>query len=156
MDNTSKALEENGPELFVDSADQKKKVAKEPEANIEYMKMVSKETAHPMVLIIMPHPENPTRSSGNNFINQKASKEQIIDVPHIDFIFKDRRRKLEDCTQIWEILRLKYLKGKSHILEVSNVSCCASTARPTVVPCLSRAIHAKPSCQASNVPCFHF
>lgn len=34
MDNTSKALEENGPELFVDSADQKKKVAKEPEANI--------------------------------------------------------------------------------------------------------------------------
>lgn len=50
--------------------------------------LVSKETNHPMDLIIMLVSEKSTRSSENNYIIQKASKEKpIVEVPHIDYFF---------------------------------------------------------------------
>ena len=63
---------------------------KEEETSIEDLDIVSKQTEHPMNLIVRPFPENPIRSLDEKAINQEVAKEdQIIEVPHIDFILGD-------------------------------------------------------------------
>ena len=44
-----------------------------------------------------------------------SQEDQVVEVPHIDFIFRDRQWKLDDCTRIWQILRLQSLMGRAHI-----------------------------------------
>ena len=57
------------------------------------------EDCDPMDMIIISHSEKSTASSEKNYIIRKASKEEpIVEVPHIDFIFGNRRWKLENCT----------------------------------------------------------
>ena len=50
------------------------------------------------------HTERPISSSNEKAITKD---DQIIEVPHIDFIFRDRQLRLEDCEQM---IQIKYLK----------------------------------------------
>lgn len=62
-----------------------------------------------MDLIISPHPEQPIKSLEEQAIDREIAKEnQIIEVPHFDFIFGDRRLIFEDCEQMVQIQHLKH------------------------------------------------
>ena len=64
-------------------------------------------------MIVMPLPEPPI---GSLDIKSKASHEDLaVDVPHIDFIFKDRQWMLETCTPSWQILQLSPLLEKVRV-----------------------------------------
>ena len=65
MDDSLGELEDNGPELSVDSGDQKIQATKESKSNIEDLDMVSKENEHPMDLIVVPLLEKPIGSLEN-------------------------------------------------------------------------------------------
>ena len=61
----------------------------------------------------MSLPANPIGSLEIKSIISKVSQEdQVVDVPQIDFIFRDQQWKLNDCTQIWQILQLQSLMQK--------------------------------------------
>lgn len=51
--------------------------------------MVSKPIEHPMDLIVVPFPEKQNISLEEKYVVLEVSKEeQVIKVPHIDFIFE--------------------------------------------------------------------
>ena len=59
---------------------------------IKELSMVSKVFHHLIDLITSPLPEKPIKSLDEKAIDQEVAKEdQVIDIPHIDFIFKDRQ-----------------------------------------------------------------
>ena len=69
------------------------------EANIEDFDWVTNRSEHPLDLIKMPLQDNPIASSAIKSIVLVVSHEdQVVEVPHTDFIFKDQQWKLEDCT----------------------------------------------------------
>ena len=86
------------------------------QANIEDFDQVSKESEHPVDLIVPPLLEKSVGSlEFKSMVPVVSQEDQVVEVPHIDFIFKDCLWNLDDCTQIWQILRLQYLMGKAHI-----------------------------------------
>ena len=90
MDDTSKELEDKEFELSVDSSDQKMQAAKESDASIEDLDMVSKENEHQMDLIEVLLPDKTIGSSENKSILPNRSEEDpLVEVSHIDFIFGD-------------------------------------------------------------------
>ena len=80
-------FENKVPELpSLDSVDQQMPATKK----IEDLDMVSKKTEQPIDLIIMPLSEKQTISSEEAYIVTEVVKEdQVIEVPHIDFIIGD-------------------------------------------------------------------
>ena len=59
---------------------------------------------------------NPIESSEIKLIIKVVSQEdQVVEVPCTDFIFRERQWKLDDCTQILQILWVQSLTGQVHI-----------------------------------------
>ena len=62
---------------------------KDEDTSIEELEMVSKPIEHPMDLIVVPFPEKQNISLEEKYVVLEVSKEeQVIKVPHIDFIFE--------------------------------------------------------------------
>ena len=72
---------------------QPQKVAEEQrQAYIEDTDQVIKESEHPVNPIVMPLSENSIETSEIKSIVSEVSQEhQVVDVPHIDFIFREPR-----------------------------------------------------------------
>lgn len=97
-----------------DNGDQKMQATKK----IEKLDMARRPTEHPMDLIVGPHPEQPIKASEEHAINRDITKDnQVIKVPHIDYIFGDQDQPLilGDCVQTITIYKLKHLVVRSHI-----------------------------------------
>ena len=75
-----------------------------------------KESYHLMDPVASPPPKNKVKPSDGKTINQEVlNDDQIIEVPHIDFIFGDNLFILEDCVQPVKIQNLKHLMVRYHI-----------------------------------------
>ena len=71
------------------------------EATIEDFEQVTKQSEHPVDLVDMPLPDNPFGSSETrSIVFEDSQVHQVVDVPHIDFIFRDQQWQLADCLQI--------------------------------------------------------
>lgn len=84
-------LENMGSKLpSLENVDQKMQVAYEATKKIEDLKMVSKPTNHLIEPIVSPLLQQPVKPSEEQAIGQETAKEsQVIEFPHIDFIFGD-------------------------------------------------------------------
>ena len=60
-------------------------------------------------------PKRPAKASEEQAIDQEAANEhQVIEVPHIDFVFGDRSLMHSDCVQPVEIQKLMHQMVRSH------------------------------------------
>ena len=84
-------LENMGSKLpSLENVDQKMQVAYEATKKIEVLKMIRKPTNHLIEPIVSSLLEQPVKTSEEQAIGQETTKEnQVIEVPHIDFIFRD-------------------------------------------------------------------
>lgn len=78
--------------------------------------MRSEPTEQHMDLIVNPLPEKKNASLEEQATNWEIAKENpIMDVPHIDFILRDRPVIIEDYVQVTYTQNLKLLMVRSHI-----------------------------------------
>eukprot|EP00268_Persea_americana_P054385 TRINITY_DN6228_c0_g1_i17.p1 TRINITY_DN6228_c0_g1~~TRINITY_DN6228_c0_g1_i17.p1 ORF type:complete len:143 (+),score=24.19 TRINITY_DN6228_c0_g1_i17:310-738(+) len=84
--------------------------------NIEDSEQVTKKIEHPVDLIVMPLPENPIASSKiKSIVSVVSQEDQVIKVPHIDFIFGEPRWIFNDHDLLVQRQHLKHLIVRSHI-----------------------------------------
>eukprot|EP00268_Persea_americana_P042463 TRINITY_DN42496_c2_g1_i2.p1 TRINITY_DN42496_c2_g1~~TRINITY_DN42496_c2_g1_i2.p1 ORF type:complete len:159 (+),score=25.63 TRINITY_DN42496_c2_g1_i2:297-773(+) len=76
---------------------------------------ITKESNHLMDLIASPPPANPIRPLDEKAINQEITKDHIIEVSHIDFIFGDKPLIFADCEHVIHIQNLKLPFILTHI-----------------------------------------
>ena len=72
--------------------------------------------------IVSSLPEKQIISLEEKEIVQETAKDQVMEVPHIDFILWDRRLIFKDCKQMGKIQELKPLMVRSHIQALVKTS----------------------------------
>ena len=99
----------------MDNLDQQVQATKKEEEHIKELELVTKPTNHLAGPIVSPLTEQPIKPSEEHAIDQETTKEdQVIEVPHIDFIFGDSPSILEDRVQTMEIQNLMHLSVRLH------------------------------------------
>ena len=87
-------ISENPKNKMTDCVDQQMQAKKK----IGDFNTVSKQIEHLMDLIVMPLLETQTMALKETYIVMEVVEEdQVIEVPHVDFIFGDRQLIFEDC-----------------------------------------------------------
>ena len=85
-------------------------------ANIEDSDHVSKKIEHPIDLIVMPLPKNPIASSElKSTVPVVSQEDQVIEVPHINFIFVGPQWIVNVHDLLVQRKHLKHLMVRSHI-----------------------------------------
>lgn len=97
----------------LDSVAQQMQPTKEEEQCNEELEIVSKPTNHLMEPIV---PEQAIKPSEAQSTDQEITKEDtFVEVPHIDYVFRDQQWELDDCIQLRQILKLLYQRVQSCI-----------------------------------------
>eukprot|EP00268_Persea_americana_P027950 TRINITY_DN27197_c0_g3_i2.p1 TRINITY_DN27197_c0_g3~~TRINITY_DN27197_c0_g3_i2.p1 ORF type:complete len:175 (-),score=39.03 TRINITY_DN27197_c0_g3_i2:134-658(-) len=115
MEETSAEFVDKGSKFPSMDDDNQKMQPSKKEENSEELEIVSKPTEHLMDLIVSPLPGKPISSPEDKDIDQEVvNEDQIIEAPHIDFIFGDRLLILEDCDPLVHYQQLMSLIVRSH------------------------------------------
>ena len=103
-------FEEKGSELpTLDSVDHKMQEQMKQQRKLKSWKWSASQLNIPMDLIASPLPKKPISSPEEKDIAQEVvNDDQLIEGPHVDFIFKDRLLILGDCVQMAGIQELKH------------------------------------------------
>ena len=119
---------------------------KEENADFEELNVVNQELDQPVDFIICSIPKEPIKSLKEQAIVSKVDKEdQIVEIPHIDFIFGNQPLISKYCVQLVQINDLQYVIVRSHIRVESKRQ--KNHHLQSTSKCLKRSNQASKPCQ---------